>query len=1206
MGRRASQVKADRKKKQEVLKSPTHHLSHHVLEQPLVRPRVPVTSKTLKGGTLTPENRVIHAIATLTAPVSNILSAQQDTESRCFAATEIGNAGVIWRGKERDALGVLFKTMQHPDSRVSMAAGQAVAEIAPRGDQEVFRETRALLSHELEHVRLSALRALTGSAALADEAAVEATTGMFTDGSLRVRRRAVVALPSLAPAGHPMLLRCIGLHINHNEAYVRAAACRAVGKVADALDETALGLLRQTLSSDADMSVRIEALDAILPLTVFLRDHVIAQKETTDPEASSKGSGAGKAEGNVLKGESGKEKEEKIALAKTISALNISAVMLAMQDSVGSANAVFVKRASTSLRYMMGSSDKGADMVQEPHRQEEGYIGTDPPPHMALRLGLHTPGGMHHAGELLSPMGELEGEDWDDDDWDDDELGAFVILDGKVMMRSQLTPRRLARALPSPAPSSRSSRGSPLPRMMRQTSRRHSSSSGLDSPGLESPKPFARKTRKDSGSHEARRRAEEEEMAAGVSEFDILDRSGVPLPADRYAVTYGTGTVANSTGLFAELPIDVRQGVGPIRLGVVGRQSAVDVLLFWRRGRIWTLDVSDCVVRPSATAGSAGAIWKIEENSFVSCSNVQTQHIFPHLNDSTFRFAAGPLERSGRPVILFVYTDYALEVPLEHDAASGSLQVDASEAACKLTLAQALGADFATALVPPTHAQPQGPNTPQVAAVDSTDSCRTLPGAGSNKARDDDAPYKDKDRPPSARERPVTAQSRDTDPENLQEDDQGFARQPSVSVNMSILWTKVGYCATGEVPYKTKTGRVWHLFQYSYVSVFECCGEAENESSRLLHPPRSIDKVIHGGPPAVSACVGPLETVAFLEQGQWKRSKVIFLFHADCVWEWNVNSGQTLRTVRQTQLSLDIISSTSTLPPAAASPGSQQAEASAPVMTPQDTNTTPAKTDKTPAKTDNPPPCTDSSERWEKPLSRSPSSENTNINRTDSSVNRSPSSKQDSLPVQQHSSEGSGAAALRHFLASMAALGLSEVTGMPMLRRERRGAAWIERCGVKAPPLHLSVDGIIPSHMDLMGHYVLVDELWADTDRPLYMYLTAKRNAGGMGGSLRLASTLTRAPSRGITRVPSGGMQGVAADLDRLSRQPSVESQGIASQGITSQGTSSSSSLGGQGMPCLLHRTPSLAGQLQVHNTISRRINTLTDTQKCTLFLRCF
>lgn len=99
---------------------------------------------------MTSENRVLHAIETLTTKSESM--SNQDVRERCFAAAEIADAGTIWRGKERDALRALLITIPHPDCKVSLSAGQAVAAVAPRGDKEVFRETRALLIHDTDHV----------------------------------------------------------------------------------------------------------------------------------------------------------------------------------------------------------------------------------------------------------------------------------------------------------------------------------------------------------------------------------------------------------------------------------------------------------------------------------------------------------------------------------------------------------------------------------------------------------------------------------------------------------------------------------------------------------------------------------------------------------------------------------------------------------------------------------------------------------------------------------------------------------------------------------------------------------------------------------------------------------------------------------------------------------------------------------------------
>jgi len=767
---------------------------------------------------MTPENRVLHAIETLTAKSESV--SHKDVRERCFAAAEIADAGTIWRGKERDALRALLITIPHPDCKVSLSAGQAVAAVAPRGDKEVFRETRALLIHDTDHVRLSALIALAGSAANEDVDAVESTACMLQDRCLKVRRRAVMALPTLAPAGHPVLLRSICLYIHHQQPHVRAAACRALGRVSQASDETALSLLRETLISDSDISVSIQALEAIVPLTITLRNKIAEQKveSSTDTARNDEGKEGGK---------KGDDSPDIKSSANMSLARNVSAVMSAMQDPVRSTDNMFVKRISTSLRHMMGSGSEedGAGMVQESHREGEGYICSDPPPHGALWLGLKSPDVISqrqlHDRSLLSPImptpirgGKFEEDDWGLED-DDNSASAFVILDGDILPRSQLSPRSLARATPAPAHNLLSPLKTPL-RSARKAS-----------PGLTAKEsPFRRNQKANTAQQWA------EDIMAGVSEFDVLERSAAPMPPDPYKPKYGTGAEA-SGGFFSELPVDVRQALGPIRLNVNGRNDPVDVLLFWRRSRIWTLDITDCVVHP--TTGSSAAIWKLEQSSYLSCSNVSTSQIVPHLNDVSFRFAAGPLRRSGRQVSIFVYMDYALEVPMQYDTASGSMLFDCSQPACKFSLAQALGDDFANALKPPHLLEAD-------LKMEFRDISNLAPSASS--------------RPTSGGKVEISSMGlakpqlssiglAKTPSDEGKEEEEGLARVASDANakehNMSHRWGAYGYCGTGEVPYKK--GRIWYLFLSTHVSVFECCGEAELEKSRLLHAPRPVDQV---------------------------------------------------------------------------------------------------------------------------------------------------------------------------------------------------------------------------------------------------------------------------------------------------------------------------------------------------------------------------
>ena len=105
-----------------------------------------------------------------------------------------------------------------------------------------------------------------------------------------------------------------------------------------------------------------------------------------------------------------------------------------------------------------------------------------------------------------------------------------------------------------------------------------------------------------------------------------------------------------------------------------------------------------------------------------------------------------------------------------------------------------------------------------------------------------------------------------------------------------------------------------------------------------------------------------------------------------------------------------------------------------------------------------------------------------------------------------------------------------------MLRRETKDGPWLLREGVLVSPMptHVALQGTIPSMLDLIGHYVLVDESWADTDRPLYMHLPVKRDMGGGGGG-----SILRVASGGYAHAPLGGLEDVANNLEYLARTPS-------------------------------------------------------------------
>jgi hypothetical protein len=712
-------------------------------------------------------------------------------------------------------------------------------------------------------------------------------------------------------------------------------------------------------------------------------------------------------------------------------------------------------------------------------------------------------------GEMLSPMGG-------DEEWSDEEEqpSAFVIMDGEVLISSQLTPRRLARALPCPAPDGWKSPSSPLGSSGRRR--------GLSSPSKRrNPKktstpvqssreaPFLRKR------NCSAQKREEEELIVGYSEFDILDRSGVPPPADPYAVKYGTGMVPDSSGLFAELPTDVRQGFGPMRLGVVGRSSYVDVLLFWRRGRIWTFDISDCIIRPSATVGSDAAIRNLEQSSFLSSTNVRTENIFPQLNDTTFRFAAGPLQRSGRSVILFVYSDYALEVPLQRDAISGSVLADTSQPACKFTLEQALGKDFAKALVPPIHK-----NTDSVfekpGICPNLESPTSKPTTAQEEERLTENNPRDEDKTPTAASENLETESIVKQPEIMKLSPAAFN---------TTVWLNVGYCGTGEVLHKN--GRIWYLFQTTHVSVFACSGGVEVQSSCLLHAPRPLEKVIHGGPRAVTAAVGPLETVNWAGEGKWKRSKFIFLLHENCVWEWDVYVGNTRRTIRKTDF-LSELWDTSLAPSFARAPSNAE--------------------DKSIARM----------ESSEKTITRMPSQPS---NRNADAIMASEQSV--AVPVKNGTALQQKMEIKKKWISEglidVMVEGYTEVTGMPMLRREKKDGPWLLREGVSTPPIHLNLDCHIPSMNDVIGHYVLVDESWADTGRPIYLHISVKRVnpvlgfGSGVQEMLRVPSGSSNARNEGLADIQRLSSVNSSSSIGSLGPAGTLQRRGAMSKRQTNQ-----------------------------------------------------
>lgn len=228
------------------------------------------------------------------------------------------------------------------------------------------------------------------------------------------------------------------------------------------------------------------------------------------------------------------------------------------------------------------------------------------------------------------------------------------------------------------------------------------------------------------------------------------------------------------------------------------------------------------------------------------------------------------------------------------------------------------------------------------------------------------------------------------------------------------------------------------------------------------------------------------------------------------MWEWDVNSGQTRRTIRNTNLHLHLMPGDSFTPSIERAPSTGKSTGDA------------SKPSKDVAKQDN------------ETARSNDSSGNVPFNRSSSSCNEIMGSLR----------------ALNDILS----LGIKEVTGMPMLRRESKGGPWLKREGASPPPIHVTIDGMVPSLVDVMGQYTLVDESWADTDRPLYVKVSLKgkspemfpRHAEGLRRAPSGGGGFPRVPSLGasndITRGPSGGsgeLQGIANMLESISRKPS-------------------------------------------------------------------
>jgi hypothetical protein len=239
------------------------------------------------------------------------------------------------------------------------------------------------------------------------------------------------------------------------------------------------------------------------------------------------------------------------------------------------------------------------------------------------------------------------------------------------------------------------------------------------------------------------------------------------------------------------------------------------------------------------------------------------------------------------------------------------------------------------------------------------------------------------------------------------------------------------------------------------------------------------------------------------------------------VWEWDVNSGQTRRTIRNTNLHLHLMPGDSFAPSFERAPSTGNSTGDA------------SKPSKDVAKQDN------------ESARSNDSSGKVPFNRSSSFSNEVAPQR----PAAAHEIMGSIRA-----LNDILSLGIKEVTGMPMLRRESKGGPWLKREGSSPPPIHVTIDGMVPSLVDVMGQYTLVDESWADTDRPLYVNVSFKgkspdmfpRHAEGLrrapSGSGGVARVSSLGASNDMMRGPSGGsgeLQGIANVLEAISRKPS-------------------------------------------------------------------
>jgi hypothetical protein len=248
---------------------------------------------------------------------------------------------------------------------------------------------------------------------------------------------------------------------------------------------------------------------------------------------------------------------------------------------------------------------------------------------------------------------------------------------------------------------------------------------------------------------------------------------------------------------------------------------------------------------------------------------------------------------------------------------------------------------------------------------------------------------------------------------------------------------------------------VFLVFKGFHVWEFERDEAGKGSASVIRDGPRAIPRVIIGGPDFVEFCAGPLQLLHQAD-GAWRHRTVIYFFSEGCYYEWDTATRQSVK--RRIDLH-----------PAIAPPTDAAAE----------------------------PPMLAEGRVASSIGSRLPS-----VIAASRLGSRVPSTAAPRLPstefARSPSAVGStggvsavGDALHRRASVVSATESLQEATVRlfdPLLRRFTRNSALQPWAEGQRTLCHVVLEGIVPGCGEVLGHYTLVQEVFGQTDRPLYFH----------------------------------------------------------------------------------------------------------------------